>query len=202
MFENYGDQLYIDLSWVVFDDYVLPNLETWVKLIERHPDRFMIGSDVVGVVSGMDRALCPYDKLLKVPPRGNPPEGRSRQLRGSLRRNGPKKSRRRAGRKRNRPPSKLRVLREGPRSPPLQGNPLHGRENGESLIQMKFEANPEDRSESTRLRVRQKGEKCSLKRSSTCLIFSNASRLRNILTALLTPKNPFCHCIILNLKWY
>ena len=36
-----------------------------MKLIERYPDRFMFGSDVVGIVSGMDRALRPYDKLLK-----------------------------------------------------------------------------------------------------------------------------------------
>ena len=68
MLANYGDQLYIDLSWVVFDDYVLPNLEAWVKLIERYPDRFMIGSDVVGIVSGMDRALRPYDQLLEALP--------------------------------------------------------------------------------------------------------------------------------------
>lgn len=62
--KQYGDQLYIDLSWVVLDDYVLPNLADWVALIERYPDRFMIGSDVVGTVSRMDATLRPYDKLL------------------------------------------------------------------------------------------------------------------------------------------
>ncbi|MEE2808723.1 MAG: hypothetical protein VYB73_05375 [Verrucomicrobiota bacterium] len=62
--KEYSDQLYIDLSWVVLDDYVLPNLESWVKLISRYPDRFMIGSDVVGTVSKMNQALKPYDKLL------------------------------------------------------------------------------------------------------------------------------------------
>ena len=68
MLGSYGDQLYIDLSWVVFDAYLLPNLGAWVKLIERHPDRFMIGSDVVGIVSGMDLALRPYDQLLNALP--------------------------------------------------------------------------------------------------------------------------------------
>ena len=137
MLANYGDQLYIDLSWVVFDDYVLPNLEAWVKLIERYPDRFMIGSDVVGIVSGMDRALRPYDQLLEALPRRYPPQGRSRQFRQSLSGNGSQASRRRAGRKRNRPTSGLRILREGPRSPAFQGNPIHGRAYGKGLIEMK-----------------------------------------------------------------
>ena len=68
MLARYGDQLYIDLSWVVFPDYILPNLEDWVKLIQRYPDRFMIGSDVVGIVSKMKLALRPYDQLLKALP--------------------------------------------------------------------------------------------------------------------------------------
>jgi hypothetical protein len=62
--KTYSDQVFIDLSWVVLDDYVLPNLESWVKLISRYPDRFMIGSDVVGTVSRMGQTLKPYDKLL------------------------------------------------------------------------------------------------------------------------------------------
>jgi hypothetical protein len=66
--EQYGDQLYIDLSWVVLDDYVLPNLDAWVSLIIRFPDRFMIGSDVVGKVSKMDQILRPYDTLLSALP--------------------------------------------------------------------------------------------------------------------------------------
>lgn len=49
--KQYSDQVYIDLSCAVLDDYVLPNLESWVNLISRYPDQFMIGSDVVGTVS-------------------------------------------------------------------------------------------------------------------------------------------------------
>jgi hypothetical protein len=66
--KSYGDQIYIDLSWVVLGDYVLPNLEAWAKLIGRYPDRFMIGSDVVGIVSRMDITLRPYDQLLNALP--------------------------------------------------------------------------------------------------------------------------------------
>lgn len=65
---SYGDQLYIDLSWVVLNDYVLPDLDAWVDLITRYPERFMIGSDVVGKVSQMRAALRPYDRLLRALP--------------------------------------------------------------------------------------------------------------------------------------
>lgn len=43
--------LYIDLSWVVFDNYLVRDEQPsrqWVELIEAFPNRFMIGSDVVG----------------------------------------------------------------------------------------------------------------------------------------------------------
>jgi predicted TIM-barrel fold metal-dependent hydrolase len=44
-------RLWIDLSWVVFDDYVAPDgkpAPAWIELVEEFPDRFMIGSDKVG----------------------------------------------------------------------------------------------------------------------------------------------------------
>ncbi len=43
-----GSHVYIDLSWVVYENYVLKDLDRWVALIEKHPDNFMIGSDKVG----------------------------------------------------------------------------------------------------------------------------------------------------------
>jgi hypothetical protein len=64
----YGDQVYIDLSWVVLQDYVLEDLDAWVKLIKRYPDRFLIGSDVVGKLSTMRATLRPYDQLLAALP--------------------------------------------------------------------------------------------------------------------------------------
>ena len=61
---NYSDQIYIDLSWVVLKDYVMKDLDVWVELIKRYPDRFLIGSDVVGKLSTIRAALLPYDALL------------------------------------------------------------------------------------------------------------------------------------------
>lgn len=62
--KEYSDQLYIDLSWVVLQDYILPNIKEWVALIKRYPNRFMIGSDVVGTVSNIGKSLKPFDELL------------------------------------------------------------------------------------------------------------------------------------------
>ena len=67
--KKYSDQLYIDLSWVVLQDYIMPNLDEWVELIKRYPKRFMIGSDVVGTVSNIGKSLKPYDKLLEALPK-------------------------------------------------------------------------------------------------------------------------------------
>ena len=59
-----GDQVYIDLSWVVLDDYIYRELDRWVELIERYPDRFMIGSDAVGAASRIGQELDLFDRLL------------------------------------------------------------------------------------------------------------------------------------------
>ena len=43
--------VWIDLAWVVFDDYLVKEGKpstAWIGLIEEFPDRFMIGSDKVG----------------------------------------------------------------------------------------------------------------------------------------------------------
>ncbi|WP_428102020.1 hypothetical protein [Candidatus Rariloculus sp.] len=59
-----ADQVYIDLSWVVLEDYVYKELDRWVQLIERHPGRFMIGSDAVGTASRIDEEFNRFDLLL------------------------------------------------------------------------------------------------------------------------------------------
>ena len=59
-----GEQIYIDLSWVVLEDYIYPDLERWVGLISRFPDRFMIGSDAVGRASAIGTELDRFDRLL------------------------------------------------------------------------------------------------------------------------------------------
>lgn len=59
--------LYIDLSWTMLRPYLLnkegePD-EDWLKLVERHPTRFVLGSDVVGrfgsLAEGM-QAFAPF----------------------------------------------------------------------------------------------------------------------------------------------
>lgn len=50
------DNLWIDLSWTIVDDYLLDDGEPsaeWVALIERFPERFVIGSDVLGSFDGL-----------------------------------------------------------------------------------------------------------------------------------------------------
>ena len=65
--------LWIDLSWVVYDDYVAPlNTpgdkrivnENWLALMKDFPDRFMIGSDAVGHMDTYVETVRRYDALL------------------------------------------------------------------------------------------------------------------------------------------
>ena len=54
----------VDLSWVVFDDYVALHLDAWVALLEQFPDRFLIGSDQVGHFDSLPETMKRYDVLL------------------------------------------------------------------------------------------------------------------------------------------
>lgn len=59
--------LWIDLSWVVFDQAIAPNGQLnrdWVVLIEKFPDRFMIGSDAVGHFHSYSTTITRYYLLL------------------------------------------------------------------------------------------------------------------------------------------
>ncbi len=61
-------RLNVDASWVGFDDemcacgLVRPE---WIALVERHADRFMIGSDLVGHFAGLEERLLRYSPLLQ-----------------------------------------------------------------------------------------------------------------------------------------
>jgi len=64
--------LYIDLSWTVREPYLLgedgePNAE-WIKLVEEYPDRFMIGSDVVGRFDSIGKYMHGFDVFLDALP--------------------------------------------------------------------------------------------------------------------------------------
>ena len=56
--------MFIDLSWVVYPDYIKPDQKAWVDLIERYPNNFMIGSDQVGSFQTYPATVRDYDSLL------------------------------------------------------------------------------------------------------------------------------------------
>ena len=60
--------LHVDISWVVYDDVICTLLEPkkhWVETIERHPDRFCLGSDLCGHFDHLGRAMARYNNLLR-----------------------------------------------------------------------------------------------------------------------------------------
>lgn len=70
-----NSNLYVDISWVFFDNYIRGNLikdgmdkdifaDMWAALIEKYPDRFMIGSDKVGHWSDYPYEIDKYYLLL------------------------------------------------------------------------------------------------------------------------------------------
>ena len=64
--------LYVDLSWVVYDDVVLDAHKRpkphWIELITKYPDRFMIGSDVVGHFDTYGKTIGRYNALFEALP--------------------------------------------------------------------------------------------------------------------------------------
>ncbi|MGL6245112.1 amidohydrolase family protein [Pseudomonas sp.] len=71
MLEAYPN-LYIDLSWSMLTPYLLdaqgkPS-QAWLKLVERFPDRFMLGSDVVGRFNKLGKEMRSFDPFLDALP--------------------------------------------------------------------------------------------------------------------------------------
>jgi predicted TIM-barrel fold metal-dependent hydrolase len=63
------DNLWIDLSWSVLDEYELTSNQAnvrahWLKIINRHPDRFLHGSDLVGKFSSIGEKMREFDPVL------------------------------------------------------------------------------------------------------------------------------------------
>ena len=61
--EEHKGHVYIDLSWVVLQDYVLKDLKAWSALISKYPDNFMVGSDIVGGLRNYVSTIRAYDRL-------------------------------------------------------------------------------------------------------------------------------------------
>lgn len=64
--------LYIDLSWTMLEPYLTDKGGApdprWVQLVERYPDRFMIGSDVVGKFKNLGEHMRGFDVFLDALP--------------------------------------------------------------------------------------------------------------------------------------
>ena len=61
------DNLWVDISWVVFNQEIAPEgvvSRNWVSLIEQFPDRFMLGSDTVAWFDNYTQTIHRYEILL------------------------------------------------------------------------------------------------------------------------------------------
>lgn len=64
------DNLWIDLSWTALDHVIVDGKvdPDWLALVERFPDRFVIGSDLVGRFDSLAEKMRAYDPLLDALP--------------------------------------------------------------------------------------------------------------------------------------
>ncbi len=67
-----NDNLWIDLSWSVLEPHILDNdddpRKLWLELVRKHPDRFMLGSDVVGRFGSLGKVMNRFAPLLDALP--------------------------------------------------------------------------------------------------------------------------------------
>lgn len=63
---EHKEHVYLDLSWVVLQNYILKDLESWTALISEYPENFMVGSDVVGNLRNYVSTIRAYDRLFDV----------------------------------------------------------------------------------------------------------------------------------------
>lgn len=66
------DNLWIDLSWSVLEPHILNSDEdprkAWLELVRKYPDRFMLGSDVVGHFGSVGKLMNRFAPLLDALP--------------------------------------------------------------------------------------------------------------------------------------
>jgi predicted TIM-barrel fold metal-dependent hydrolase len=62
------DNLWIDLSWSVLEPHILDGDEdprkAWLTLVKKHPERFMLGSDLVGRFESLEPTMQRFVPLL------------------------------------------------------------------------------------------------------------------------------------------
>ncbi|AGZ36029.1 5-oxo-L-prolinase [Pseudomonas sp. SWI6] len=71
LLEDYPN-LYVDLSWSVLTPYLLDERgvprKAWIDVVVKHPQRFMLGSDVVGKFGGLGEQLHGFRPFLDALP--------------------------------------------------------------------------------------------------------------------------------------
>ncbi|WP_019396928.1 amidohydrolase family protein [Pseudomonas aeruginosa] len=71
LLESYPN-LYIDMSWTVLHPYLVDEQgradADWVDLVARYPDRFMVGSDVVGTFGSLSKYMFGFNPFLDALP--------------------------------------------------------------------------------------------------------------------------------------
>ncbi|MNP71773.1 Amidohydrolase [compost metagenome] len=71
MLEDYPN-LFVDLSWSVLEPYLLDDKgvprKAWLALVERFPERFMLGSDVVGKFASLGEQMHGFKPFLDALP--------------------------------------------------------------------------------------------------------------------------------------
>ena len=64
-----NENLYYDISWIVFEDYINKDkvsLRKWANLIEKYPDRFILGTDKVGHWDTYPDEVTKYTPLIEL----------------------------------------------------------------------------------------------------------------------------------------
>lgn len=61
---NKYPNLYFDISWIVYEEYIAKDFTSWIELFKKHPTRFMIGSDIVGKWDNYTKEIRKYYPLL------------------------------------------------------------------------------------------------------------------------------------------
>jgi predicted TIM-barrel fold metal-dependent hydrolase len=67
LFDKFAN-LYVDISWVIYDDVICLNLEPkkhWLDAILNYSDRFCIGSDLCGHFEHLGKTMARYNNLLR-----------------------------------------------------------------------------------------------------------------------------------------
>jgi len=66
-----NQNLYIDLSWLVYDEVICENgipKEEWLEVFKKHSDKVMIGSDLLGDFKDVGKVMARYNKFLSMLP--------------------------------------------------------------------------------------------------------------------------------------